>query len=76
MKLAGAGLGKDLNVAEPDPFVLGGKGILVDHDLTNSLLVRKHRTGGKPIDKNLCAIGARGWSRQGIQLRSKFVRII
>src|ERR1051326_1417152 len=57
MKFAGARLGKNLNVAEADPFVFGRKRILINHDLANGLLIGQNRPGRKTTDKDLRAAG-------------------
>src|SRR5882672_5367293 len=76
MKLSCSGFGENLNRAKTDSFKLCRKGILIDDDLADRLLVRNPVTRSESINEDLCAAGSGSGTSQRIQLRCKFVRIV
>ena len=75
MEFVCARLGKNLDTAIAEFVVLRRERILVDADFANRRLRRK-LPSGKTVDVNLASIGPRRGSRQRLQFRLQFVRII
>jgi hypothetical protein len=71
----GPGLGEDLDAPEPQPVVLGGKGVRVEADLADRLLGR-HAPAGEAVDEELAAAGAGGGTGQGLQRFRQVVGVV
>ncbi len=61
VKLVGARLCEDLDVAEADAVVLGVEWVLVDAHFANRLF-RRHTAAGETVDKDLAAVWTSRWA--------------
>ena len=74
-QLVGAGLGQNLDSAETEPVVLGGKRVLVDANLADGFLGRQ-LAAAEPIDVDLAAVGAGAGTGQGLERIGQVVGIV